>query len=439
MGSPTTPTSPSASSAEQQPDDADAHLAREVSRPLWRELNAESQPILVGTSEADPVVDPAGPFLWLPGANGGSLQRFDGENAAPLPTADQQIYQIREGMSYGEGPGTGRYAPTFSDLNADSEQTSEPQLSHGDNFATYGYLVDRRRVFEQSFPEAQLEDYYGEKFATIDFDFHVTQLDDTTLWQRGLREVGAWQCAEGYYRGNGISPWLINPHRECDTAINQNSGATLTYGNAVVIATYDQHIVVYEPDSEQFVSYDAAGNEERRFNVHAAALKMITPYAERVRQAAAATDPNSRSNLTVDYGLEVGYDDLVKGLQTLEAAAAAPITDDGRTSSVQWEILPGGAVVEFDMRTAGRTVLTPLDRDVHWEIACTNVTVIGGGSRAICQGGEDDGTLLQLNDDGTSTPLWKHVGGFDRAMKIFPFNHHQWVVYSGNEVLIFWN
>lgn len=435
MGSPTTPAAAPTTSAERGQDDADAHLAREVSRPLWRELNAERQPIFVGTSDADPVVDPSGPYLWLPGANGGSLQRFDGEASAPLSGAGQQISQIREGMSYGEGAG-GHSAPMFADLNANSEPTTEPQLSHGDHVATYGYLVDRRRVFEQSLPKAQLEDYAGEKFATIDFDFHVTQLDGTTLWQRPLREIGAWQCAEGYYRGNGISPWLTNPHRDCDTAINQNSGATITYGNAMVIATYDQHIVAYEPDRQQFVSYDAAGNEERRFNVHAAALKMISPYAARV---AAAAEPNSRSDLIVDYGLEVGYDDLIKGLAALEAAGAAPVSDDGLRSTMKWEILPGGAVLEVDMQTADHVRLTPLGGGAHWDLACANVKVIAGGSRAICQGGDDDGTLFQLHDDGTSTPLWREGNGFGFEMKIFPFNHHQWVIYSDSKVWILAN
>lgn len=428
--SPTATPSPSQKTA--------AEPAREIARTTWRELTASAEPLFVGHADGPVIADPTGPYLRV---NDTVLHFHDGEfTAVPNRTTQHyydNIWSIRDGwalaFSTPDGPG-----PAVFDLVSGEELYTPPDF--------LAWVPSHHELAQVRLAED--DQFFIASVTKAERGGAPTQTDPRTLlqlvsktgeqrWQAPIPDIAGADCS-GWFAEPGVSSWLLPDDPKCRVAVRARDGAVVHYAAGMVIATYDEHLVVYDPDAERFISYDADGNQERSFAVHAAALKMISPYAAYVNRSHSEAFEHQHFDRggTVDYGLEVPYPDLVKGLAAMEAAGVAPVSDDGVLSTMKWEILPGGEVLELDMRTEGHSILSPLHGGVHWDLACANVKVIAGGSRAICQGGEDDGTLFQLNDNGTSAPLWKDPNGFGFAMKIFPFNHNQWVVYSDNKVWV---
>lgn len=259
---------------------------------------------------------------------------------------------------------------------------------------------------------------YTDKPAPTPGSYRATDVAGSEQWQHEAAAIGVDQCKQPL-EPKGGNGWLVSPDPACSVAINAQTGDVLNYGDAEVIASYLQHLVVYDHERGAFISYRADnGKIDAQFALAREMLNTARPLDFPVHNEVVA-------ETQMDLSDELSYADLLDGFQTLSALAA-----DGDTAEhTSWIILSGGEVMGVDERDAADLSLSKAGSDETWAVDCEQVRIGGNGTRALCVGGADNGTLFDLQSGGRTQPLWRldtplTVG----KTRLYPFNHSQWIL-----------
>ncbi|MDO5727363.1 MAG: hypothetical protein Q4Q03_05520 [Bowdeniella nasicola] len=423
----------SAEPTDEETEEPEVSVPREIERATWSEFRGDGQPIRVADMASRINSDPLAPYVQV----GDKVYRVaDGQVTTALDQGDTPILfnarAIRGGFVHVNIPTEG-IIPGVWDAGTQTEVMS-PEDFNVMNPDDWGlnYLVmvgpDTFFYWSQDFSGLEGLSPYSDEYAAADQvaprAIHLTTLEGKDVWRK---EDDRGLCRS--LQHNGVSPWLVELTEGCHDLVNTQTGEVISLGKGRVIATYDDHVVSVDQQAGTFIAYDAQGNVEAEYAVPAGAVKMLSPIRLRNQNQFDA-------DYILDYGLEVTYPDLIAGLEYLENAGVQTQPGPGGTSMVKWQILPGGVTMKIDASSGDSVTLTRSDNDQQWHLPCMNATVIAGGERALCQEGEGNGTLFNLEAGGATSPVWKIPEGVAIDAVMRPFNNTGWVLSSSAGVWV---
>lgn len=392
----------------------------EIRRHALREFAFDDAPVRIAAADEYTTlrIDPFTPFF----IQNAQLFEQNGNTATqrPLAITAPEIHApltISNGIVITVGIGDG---PIFdaSALKVTQGDVAPIAGDHNDDALTQVYVLG----------DDLLVGYYAdwegmgftEKPAPTPGSYRATDVAGSEQWQHEAATIGVEQCTQPLEPA-GVNGWLVSPDPACNVAINAQTGNTLDYGDAEVIAGYLEHLVVYDHERGAFISYRADNGEiDAQFALAREALNQASPLDFPVHNEVVTEPP-------MDLSDELSYADLLAGLQTLSTITA----EAGNDAHTSWIILTGGEVMGVDERDPAGLTLSKAGSDETWVVDCQQVRIGGNGTRALCVGGGDSGTLFDLQDDGGTQPLWRMEAPLTVGKtRLYPFNGSQWILRS---------
>lgn len=329
----------------------------------------------------------------------------------PLTTTDGVVIFVR----IGDGPLDAQV------LDIGTHETSEIIGELGSYALTRAYLTEELVV-----------GYYADWSANgpepgpapIPAIYRASDLHGTERWQYTAAAIGAEDCVMPLEPARSTG-WLRSPDDECEVAINARSGLVVHYGDAEVIASYRDHLVVYDRERNAFISYRADnGDVDAEFSLPRQVLNTAPPTR---LPRHGEVEPQE----LVDYSDELSYADLIAGLQTLQTLVGAEgdMRDDDRGQS--WILLMNGEVLQVDKREPAVMQLSKINSGERWTLRCEQVRIGADGTRALCLGGADSGVMFDLQPGGDVSEVWRsEVPLPPENSLLYPFNTSQWILRS---------